>query len=156
MNRGQFVAHLRKDLESLARCSNYAIIGPAGWYLRTLPLVSYEPLFSKANRIEVVSRQDVPCKRVDLGKIGLAGFEDGFIRNASCVRFDGGKVKVASPPYLAFEYLVRGRSRTDIATFVMSGGNIEPEMLRSLLKAAKRPELFDEVPEILYDFSPSR
>lgn len=149
---------LRKDLEGLARHSDYAIIGPAGLYLRTLPLVSYEPLFSKINKIEVVTkRSDLSGEHVDLHKLGLAGFEDGFVKAASYVRFNGHRVKVASPPYLAFDYLMRGRLTSDIATFVMNGGALEPEILRSLLKAAKKPELFDDVvPQLLYDFSPSR
>jgi len=148
---------LRKDLEGLARHSDYAIIGPAGLYLRTLPLVSYELLFSKINKIEVVTkRSDLNGEHVDLNKVGLAGFEDGFVNSASYVRFNGHRVKVASPPYLALDYLLRNRSISDLCAFVKARGDIEPETLRSLLKATHHRELFEEkVLPLLYDFAPS-
>ena len=45
---------LYETLNYLAGKKDYAIIGPAGIYLRTLPLVQYEPVFIPFSIVDVI------------------------------------------------------------------------------------------------------
>lgn len=145
---------LYSALDALAqRDGDYAIAGPAGLYLRLLPLVEREQqVFSDISRIYVVGNvSGIPF----VENAGLQDFRSGFERYASRMNFDGRLVKVAAPPYLTLDYLLNGRDVSDLCSFVKAGGDIEPESVRNLLKAAKCPERFSEVLEILYDFQRS-
>ncbi len=145
---------LSSALDALSRYDgDYAIVGPAGLYLRMLPLVEREPqVFSDISRIQIVGGFS---GHPHVEHSGLQEFRSGFERYASRVNFDGRLVRVAAPPYLALDYLLNKRDISDLCSFVKFGGEIEPESVRNLLKAAKCPERFAEVLEIIYDFQPS-
>lgn len=148
--------NIQKTLEELAKQSEYAIVGPTGLYLRTLPHLKKDlSVFSPLYEVDVVGNV-AAGNRPDLSSISLPGFEKGFIAYASPVKFDGNKVRVASPSYLVLEYLMRGRAISDVCAFVKAGGDIEAEQLRNMLKGIKRTDLFADIPSLLYDFSPSR
>jgi hypothetical protein len=139
---------LYETLNDLAGKKEYAIIGPAGLYLRTLPLVQYEPVFIPFLIIDVIYSGSN-----GLNKIGLSGFENVFVKSASLVSFDKYEFCVASPLHLALEYLMRERLGVDLCSFVKAGGDIEPEQLRNLLKSVRSQDLFYEhVLPMLYDF----
>jgi len=132
-----------RDLHGRTDC---AVYGPAGLYLRTRALTASEPLFSRIDSVDAIAVGEVFSGV-------LAGFEEVFVKHATRVDFDEYALNVASPPYLALEYLLTGRPTPDLCAFVKAGGCLEPEVLRNSLKSVGKEELFhDQVLRILYDF----
>lgn len=145
-------------LEELAKHDNYAVIGPVGLYLRTIRLMDDDPvLWSTLNRVEVIGQSHLPAYHINLLSSELAGYEKGFIMSATKVKFERLKVKIASPPCLALDYMIRrGSLSCDFAEFVKHRGNLQPEVLRNMLKGLRKQDLFVDILWLLYDFSPRK